>query len=211
MSLKITSFSITKSNSFTELSPKGVYIFNSPNEYIKFGTGTAEIKTPNLKVGDLSVYGNLYVYGEQVASGAIGEILGTTSALFTIGNTTTVEDTTLKFGNYNTQNTLVSDGSSITSSVLLNAPDFKKDGRSLFSKIDAELINVQVGGLIKDIPVAIPNGKTYINNTNTLLVFVDGILKMKGATEDYYEIGTNQVAFNYDLAEGAKILFLIIG
>ena len=176
-----------------------------------FGTGTAEIKTPNLKVGDLSVYGNLYVYGEQVASGAIGEILGTTSALFTIGNTTTVEDTTLKFGNYNTQNTLVSDGSSITSSVLLNAPDFKKDGRSLFSKIDAELINVQVGGLIKDIPVAIPNGKTYINNTNTLLVFVDGILKMKGATEDYYEIGTNQVAFNYDLAEGAKILFLIIG
>ncbi len=210
MSLKITNFSVTKSNSFAEISPKGLFLYNSPSEYIKFGTGTAEIKTSLLKVGDLVVYGNLHVYGEQITSGAVGEILGTTSNTFTIGNSTTSGDTILKFGSYITDNKLTANGSSITSSVFLSAPDFKKAGNSLFSIITAELKTLD-SGLASTIPIEIPNGKTYIINTNTLLVFVDGVMRYKGVSEDYMEISTNSIAFNYDLAEGAKILFLIIG
>lgn len=210
MSLKITNFSVTKSNSFAEISPKGLFVYNSPSEYLKFGTGTAEIKTTRFEVGDMFIYGNLYVYGKQISSGAVGEILGTTSNTFTIGNSMTSGDITLKFGSYATDNKLTANGSSITSSVLLNAPDFKKAGNSLFSTVTAELKTL-TSGLASTIPIEIPNGKTYIINTNTLLVFVDGVLRYRGATEDYTEISTNSIAFNYDLAEGAKILFLIIG
>ena len=211
MSLKITNFSVTKSNSFAEISPKGLFLYNSPNEYIKFGTGTAEIKTSLLKVGDLVVYGNLHVYGEQITSGAVGEILGTTSNTFTIGNTNTSGNTSLTFGDYAVANTLTSDGTNLTSSIPLIASDFKKNGNSLFSTITAELFSVPVGGIEKDIPIVLPNGKTYINDSNTLLVFLDGRLQINGNSDDYYEVGTTQIAFTYDLAEGAKILFLIIG
>ncbi len=211
MSLKISNFSVTKSNSFAELSPKGLYIYNSPSELIKFGTGSAEIKTPSLRVTDLVVTGNLYVYGEQILSGIVVEIFGTSSSNFTIGNANTSGNTSLTFGDYAVANTLTSDGTNLTSSIPLIASDFKKNGNSLFSTITAELFSVPVGGIEKDIPIVLPNGKTYINDSNTLLVFLDGRLQINGNSDDYYEVGTTQIAFTYDLAEGAKILFLIIG
>jgi hypothetical protein len=61
-----------------------------------------------------------------------------------------------------------------------------------------------------------PTGKSYQVGTNKLLVFVDGILQRKDTNssaydKDYWEIDSTHVRFNYDIAQGGVIQFIIIG
>jgi hypothetical protein len=202
--LRVQNFKITKSNTFTEINPLGVYVYNSPQEYFKFGSGVAEIRSSNLRVSDLTVTGNLYVYGNVVSSAPSTSV----GNLFTIGDGESVEQTKLKFGTYAAEQSLYTTGAGITSTTPLISPDFIKNGNSVFSTITAEMLVLE-NNLAAEIPIAIPNEKSYILGSNKLLVFLDGMLKYK--TEDYTEVSSTQISFSFDIASGAKILFLIIG
>ena len=37
--LTLTNVKITKNNSFTEINPLGIYIYNSPTDFVKLGSG----------------------------------------------------------------------------------------------------------------------------------------------------------------------------
>jgi len=208
--LKLTLFEIDKNDAFTEVNSKGLLIYNTPTNYIKFGSGVSEIKIEDLKVNNISVMGNLYVYGEQIAPIVTMELYNTIADVFTIGADTTSGTTSLILGKYSTPNSLITDGNIITSSVPITAPDLKIGNNSVLSKFIV-LHFVPDTMVVSNVPIALPNENTYIMGTNRLLVFLDGRLQKLGATADYIEVSPTQISFNMNIAEDAIITFIIIG
>ena len=70
-------------------------------------------------------------------------------------------------------------------------------------------------GITKTTNITIPNSRTYVVGSNSLLVFRDGLLLAKDTTSssydfDYWEVSTTQVRFNYNIPSNSIIEFIII-
>lgn len=210
MSLKVTAFSLIESNSFAELSPNGLFVYNSPEEYIKFGSGTAEIRSNNLRVNNISVMGDMYIYGNQVVAATSVTISALSNPDLTIGAFTTSGECSLTLGNYAQPVTISTDGSelNITKDVVLDSGKvFKQNGVAIGTfRVDNLVLtqSIQAG-----VAIEIPNNSTYIVGANKLFVFVDG--RLQCIANDYTEYSANSVKFLYDLLEGASIIFISIG
>jgi len=207
----VDGFSLVEDDYFTSISDSGIFIYGMKDNYIKIGKGIFEIKGNDVQLTSLTVNGTTTITGDLNVSGSIIS-LGTATALaattaltFTIGSGETVANTALQLGDYATANTLTSDGTKITSSVPLYITT-----NPVFSTITRELYTA-ASSILTDIPIEIPNGKTYITGSNKLLVFLDGRLQNSGVSADYYEVNSTQIAFNFNLSAGANIVFIIIG
>ena len=207
----VDGFSLVEDDYFTSISDSGIFIYGMKDNYIKIGKGIFEIKGNDVQLTSLTVNGTTTITGDLNVSGSIIS-LGTATALaattaltFTIGSGETSASTSLQFGDYATTNTLTSDGAKITSSVPLYITT-----NPVFSTITRESYTA-ASSILTDIPIEIPNGKTYITGSNKLLVFLDGRLQNSGVSADYYEVNSTQIAFNFNLSAGANIVFIIIG
>ncbi len=82
-----------------------------------------------------------------------------------------------------------------------------------YVKIYRESIVVGAGGIAQGATVTVPNSRTYtttsVDSDNKMFVYVDGRLQKPGASYDYVEASTTTITFNYDIAEGASIEFII--
>jgi hypothetical protein len=197
------------------LSSQGILIYQTPSSYFKMSPTEFAFKGGALEIESLTVTGTLRVYGTTIAVQG-SEVGSTTSPIYTIGSTTTAGPTTLKFGGYPTNNTLIANGTDITSSVPLNVPGLSINGFPVLTSVAVYKYLHTVGsdGISSGVHIALPLGKSYIVGNGNLLIFLDGRLQI--VNEDYTEVGSGgapsaEITFNFHLSENAKILFLIIG
>lgn len=203
---------------YSELNANGLVVANSPTSYIQFGKGIAKVKTDTLDVNNISVYGDLTVFGTTTTSGTtvladpiqalnVGATLPTYAGIEidnTAGNNPMLVYTGGQWAVVSrTAGDVGSQSGSFTSADRIM---LQSDVDKIYTETYVTVSNVANGT-----PIVIPNSKSYIMGSKKLLVFVNGILQLEGASNDYLEATTTTVTFNYDLYTGAKITFYILG
>jgi hypothetical protein len=234
MILDIDYVKLTKWEPFVEISEKGIYIFKSPSSLVKAGIDTFQIKGGNLEVENITIKGTLSIMGQaniispahQHISDAILE--GTTNLFFTTARSRAAINNTYPILYNSTTGNISLDydttNLNLTNNKLNTIQNISTTSDVQFKTVTAESFNITNGNSIgiiynevyiagddipSSVPIVIPNSRSYIMNSNKLLVFVDGRLQVKG--QDYFETSTTTISFNYDLAAGATISFIIIG
>ena len=236
MRMDLSNVSLTRWIPFVEISEKGIYIFKSPSALIKAGVDTFQVKGGTFEVENLIINGTLTLTGStnllspSTYSINSDSIVEGSNLFFTTVRARGVlsgDAPVVYFPDYGTIGLNYSTNNfKLTSSALNTIQDIMTTSNVTFGTVTATTFKnasgVAVGltvtplsyTVLTDLPatssLALPNGNTYIVGSNKLLVFVDGRLQMQGSSEDYLEKTTSTIQFNYDLAVGAKVLFLIL-
>lgn len=124
--VKIFDIQLTRWEPVVELSPRGLFAFNSPSNYIKASTTGFELVGSSMEVMDLVVKGNLEIYGNTITYTTSNSIAATLSRDFTIGLDKMDGNVSLTLGNFTPAVSIYTDGTTIVLSNALSAPGYNK-------------------------------------------------------------------------------------
>lgn len=204
--LYVSSVSLKRYIPFVEISDKGFHAFRSPSQQVKIGKDEIIISGAQMETEDLTVKGNLYIYGTTYK--AADNLFGTTSDYFTIDSDGGASTRELRFGSSTNYLRWTSTGFTFSDAIIIDnsvAGDGGWDDAGLIIKNNnatageaavsfqnsATSTNYWITGLNQSVDYKLAYGSTFTDGNVKVVIDTNGQIWNGNIINKYWHAGND--------------------